>query len=98
MCIGSIDDECINGAQDLFSAVLDTLEFPDYFGHNWDAFHDCLSDIDLSEHTGIVLVVMNVASLWKQATSTAGQFVSSWQFIAEFWRQEGKACILIFVL
>ncbi|MEH0417329.1 barstar family protein [Streptomyces sp. B21-083] len=28
----------------LFTEWAAGLDFPDYFGHNWDAFHDCLRD------------------------------------------------------
>nr|WP_206327605.1 barstar family protein [Streptomyces sp. S3(2020)] len=31
-------------SKDLFGAWATALGFPDYFGHNWDAFHDCLRD------------------------------------------------------
>ncbi|GAA3774285.1 barstar family protein [Streptomyces phyllanthi] len=31
--------------QDLFTEWAAGLGFPDHFGHNWDAFHDCLRDI-----------------------------------------------------
>jgi RNAse (barnase) inhibitor barstar len=33
-----------------------TLHFPDYYGHNMDAFNDCLSDIEVPDIGGTVLV------------------------------------------
>ncbi|WP_416979607.1 barstar family protein [Streptomyces sp. T028] len=32
-------------SQDLFTEWAAGLGFPDHFGHNWDAFQDCLDDI-----------------------------------------------------
>lgn len=32
-------------SQDLFTEWAAGLGLPDYFGHNWDAFHDCLRDV-----------------------------------------------------
>ncbi|MCZ7655132.1 MAG: barstar family protein [Rhodocyclaceae bacterium] len=29
----------------LFECLATTLKFPDWFGHNWDALADCLSDL-----------------------------------------------------
>ena len=42
--------------QDMLAAFASTLEFPDYFGQNLDALNDCLSDIDVPENSGRVLV------------------------------------------
>jgi hypothetical protein len=32
------------------------LEFPDYFGHNWDALEECLADLDWLPAKGYVLL------------------------------------------
>jgi len=44
--------------QALFDEFSAALQFPWYFGENWDAFGDCLSDLDWIQHqAGYVLVV-----------------------------------------
>jgi hypothetical protein len=43
--------------RDLLRALASGLKFPNYFGHNWDALEECLSDLSwLGEQSGIVLV------------------------------------------
>ncbi|WP_327402168.1 barstar family protein [Streptomyces sp. NBC_01288] len=48
----------------VFAAFARTLEFPGYFGHNWDAMVDCLDDLHGSWHGGRgVAVVIGDADL-----------------------------------
>jgi RNAse (barnase) inhibitor barstar len=42
--------------QDMLTAFASTLKFPSYFGQNLDALNDCLSDVDVPENGGRVLV------------------------------------------
>ncbi|MEW2121827.1 barstar family protein [Streptomyces sp. NPDC005474] len=46
---GEIPPTVVQGADcrtraELFSAWARALEFPGHFGHNWNAFHDCVSE------------------------------------------------------
>ncbi|MEV3978205.1 barstar family protein [Nonomuraea sp. NPDC049758] len=45
--------------EDFFEVVADGLSFPDYFGHNWPAFDECLADVYewLSVRTLVLLFV-----------------------------------------
>ena len=40
-----------------FQAIASSLHFPDYFGHNWDAVYDCLTDLNWLPAAGYVLVL-----------------------------------------
>ena len=60
--------------EDLFRALASALQFPDYFGHNWDAFDECLREVD----SDVVLLVHDAASLWRDAPSVATTLVEAW--------------------
>ena len=40
-----------------FHQLARRLHFPDYFGHNWDAVYDCLTDLNSLPAAGYVLVL-----------------------------------------
>jgi RNAse (barnase) inhibitor barstar len=39
-----------------FKACATAMQFPDYFGHNWDALEDCMTDLDWLPASGYVLL------------------------------------------
>jgi len=39
------------------------LGFPDYFGHNWDALEECLTDLEWLPAKGYILVITNAADV-----------------------------------
>lgn len=60
--------------QGLFDEFGAALQFPDYFGENWAAFDECLTDLDWLgyEVSGYVIVVSHASELL--ADEAPGQF------------------------
>lgn len=44
----TIDGGRLRTKEDLLRALANALGFPDYFGNNWDAFEECLRDVNRS--------------------------------------------------
>jgi RNAse (barnase) inhibitor barstar len=57
--------------EELFAALGEALALPEYFGHNWDAVADCLTDLPPT-----VLIVP--AMLWQTSPGLATMLVDVW--------------------
>jgi RNAse (barnase) inhibitor barstar len=54
--IDSLDCSTWDSEAMMFESIAITLDFPEFFGRNLDALNDCLSDIEIPEQSGRVLV------------------------------------------
>lgn len=62
------------------------LRFPDWFGHNLDALHDCLTDLSWHESSGWVILISGIDAL--RAADEAGyeSLTEVLAAAAEYWR------------
>ena len=81
----------LGDAADLDAALSEigrALAFPDWYGHNLDALHDCLTDFSWHEAPGYVLLIRGADRLHADEAAFAALnavFVDS----ADFWREDG---------
>lgn len=66
------------------SEAAKTLGFPGYFGKNWDAFEDMLSDLEWAPAKGYVILYPHAARFaqlpdWKTVLSIFQVAVQRWQ-------------------
>jgi hypothetical protein len=47
----------------VFSEFARALEFPDYFGHNWDALEECLADLEWLPAKGYTVLIADAQSV-----------------------------------
>ena len=55
--VAVLDGNRASTRERIFQELARALRFPDYFGHNWDAVYDCLTDLNWLPAAGYVLVL-----------------------------------------
>lgn len=87
----------LNGATDkaaLLARLAAALQFPAWFGGNWDALEDCLSDLSWSPAQGHVLLIEGAGALPADERGILADVLAS---AAEYWAQRGRPFFAVFV-
>ena len=79
---------------DALRAIAKALRFPDWFGGNWDALEDCLSDLSWRPGDGHVLVFRNWQAL---SGDDLGVLIDVLRSAAEFWSGRGRPFFAVLV-
>ena len=82
-----LDGDDIKDKKTFLTACDAALEFPGYFGGNWDAFEECINDLDwITPAKGYVLLYDQVARFarkdpdeWRMAYNILQESVERWQ-------------------
>ena len=84
----------ISGKASLMQDIAKALGFPDWFGDNWDALEDCLTDLSWREAEGHVLVFEGFQFL---PEDDLGVLIDVLISAAEFWAGQGKPFFAVFI-
>jgi hypothetical protein len=80
------DGVAIDLRKPVFDAFADALAFPAWFGRNWDALEDCLT-----ERSGVLLIHHAAPG------DELGVLVDVLRSVADYWREQGEPFIAVFV-
>jgi RNAse (barnase) inhibitor barstar len=83
-----VDLSAVRNKDGLMQAIAAALEFPEWFGHNWDALADCLADLSWRQAAGYLILLEHCDSL---RASCAEAFAATLQICAaaaERWRND----------
>lgn len=82
------------GKAALMERVARALEFPRWFGGNWDALEDCLADLSWSKSAGHVLLIDGAAGL---PADERGILVDILASVAASWAERKRPFFAVFV-
>jgi hypothetical protein len=69
-------------------AVARSLAFPNWFGRNWDALEDCLTDLSWHEARGFVVSLAQAGGFCQAAPEDFGTALHIFEAAAQAWREE----------
>jgi len=93
-----VEKVALAGARDkkaFLKAVAKALVFPEYFGHNWDAFYDCLIDLEHDKGEGLLLLLRDASGFARAEPDEFAAAVDALQDSADFWEDEQKTLLVV---
>lgn len=63
----SIDCKLCETKEKLFDVFKHKLNFPNYFGNNWDAFDECIHDLEWLGKMSVYIYLKNLSNVLKEA-------------------------------
>jgi RNAse (barnase) inhibitor barstar len=69
----------------LFAEFARALDFPDYFGHNWDALEECLADLEWLPAKGYVLLLTDAEQVLHDDEEEYATFLEVMSDAGEAW-------------
>lgn len=92
-----LDGEKMETKSELFDELSSQLEFPDYFGRNWDAVDECLQDLDWFNNYILRIFILNFDFvLSKECYDEKGIFVDCIKSANDFWELDCSKIVNFF--
>jgi len=93
-----VEKVALTGSRDknaFLNAVSGALAFPDYFGHNWDAFYDCLVELEHGKGEGLLVLLRDASGFARAEPDEFAAAVDALQDAADFWEGEQKTLLVV---
>ncbi|MBA3902523.1 MAG: hypothetical protein C0522_02430 [Rhodocyclaceae bacterium] len=74
--------------EDLLDRIALVLEFPDWFGRNWDALQDCLTDLSWQPAEGHVVILDECDAFRIDHSEDFTTMLQVFGSAADYWREE----------
>ncbi|MGD0857128.1 MAG: barstar family protein [Dehalococcoidia bacterium] len=83
-----VDLKKVTSKADLLKKVAHTLNFPGYFGMNWDALGDCFTDLSWKPAAGYVLLLTGIHQFADHSPADMKIFRDILDSSANYWKQK----------
>lgn len=71
--------------EDFFREISSALRFPYYFGHNWNAFDECITDLEWLKFHEILFVIDHFSSMFDGDKKIQQVLLSHLQYAQSQW-------------
>ena len=95
MAFFHIEGKHIQKKEQFLNHVSMAMHFPDYFGHNWDAFEECITDLDWVDADGYVIYFDHTDGFAAQHESQLETVVELFADAVAYWKREGNAMLVL---
>jgi hypothetical protein len=85
--VAVLDGAVAGSREGFFTEIARVLHFPDYFGRNWDAVNDCLTDLTWLPAAGYVLLYDGFGQLARDQPEQWQIGLKVLNVAAAFWKQ-----------
>jgi len=94
LSVASIVLEDVSEKRALLRRIAMKLAFPAWFGENWDALEDCLTDLSWREGEGHVLILEGLQLV---PPGDLAELIDVMRSVARFWAARGKPFFAVFL-
>ncbi|MFH1115089.1 MAG: barstar family protein [Pseudomonadota bacterium] len=91
----SVNGKHVRTKDRFLTAFAEALQFPDYFGFNWDAFEDCLSDMSWHGSDGFSIIYDGFDVFLEHDPDEADTALDILMDSAEYWRNEDRTFLVL---
>lgn len=92
-----LDGSNINDKKSFLNKTAEVMQFPNYFGHNWDAFDECITDLEWLP-TKRYVVIYNKPNLFAEANPLDWQIAyDTLQSAVEYWQSTNTPMDILFI-
>jgi hypothetical protein len=90
-----VDLSGVDNKVKFLSSISEALEFPSYFGMNWDAFEECLKDLEWYDSDGYVILLQAVEGFIEKAPDDFKTARGIFKSAVEYWKARKKTLFVI---
>jgi RNAse (barnase) inhibitor barstar len=90
--LGLADDE-----PRLHNVLARALHFPEWYGQNWDALADCLTDMSWNEADGYLILFQRADVLANTKPESFATLIEILRDSVAFWRDQGQSFWVLFI-
>ena len=92
-----IDLTSVSDKDQLLGKLASVLAFPQWFGHNWDALEDCLTDLSWRARDRQVLLIEGFENLRVRRPDDFGVLMDILASSAQYWSERGRPFFAVFL-